>query len=418
MHKFEMPAMSSTMTEGKIVAWKKQVGDVVEKGDTIVVVESDKADMDGECFNNGFLAQILLPVGGMAPIGATIAIIAETAAELEALKKAPVAPIAAAAAPKAAPVVEAAPVSTSVPAKVLVPAAASNGGRIIASPRARALAQELGVDLSKVPLSSGRPRIEEADVRAQALLLTAVVPAPAVTPKPAALPVTTTTAAEIAPLTTLQQAVVRNMEQSLQIPSFRVGYTITTDALDNLYKQVKTKGVTMTTLLVKAVANTLKKHPLVNNGFTAQGIKHNRAINIAVAVAMEDGGLITPVLQNADQKDIYQLSREWKDLVERARTKKLVPDEYTTGTFTISNLGMFGVDRFDAIVPPGTGAILAIGGVQARVVVLEDGASFGIRKQMQVNLTGDHRVFYGAHGAQFLKDLALLMEKEPQHLTL
>jgi pyruvate dehydrogenase E2 component (dihydrolipoamide acetyltransferase) len=174
----------------------------------------------------------------------------------------------------------------------------------------------------------------------------------------------------------------------------------------------------MTTLLAQAVANTLKKHPLVNNGYTAQGLKLNKDINIAVAVAMEDGGLITPVLRQADLKDVYQLSREWKDLVDRARAKKLAPEEYTTGTFTLSNLGMFGVDRFDAIVPPGTGGILAIGASLPRVVVLDDGSSFGIRRQMQVNLTGDHRVFYGAHGAQFLKDLALLLEREPQSLTL
>nr|WP_287129115.1 dihydrolipoamide acetyltransferase family protein [Candidatus Cyanaurora vandensis] len=412
MREVTMPALSSTMTEGKVVSWKKNVGDRVEKGDILLVVESDKADMDVECFNKGLLAQVLVNAGGSSAVGSPIALIAETEAEFAEAQKNPIQPTAtktAAVAPTPAPIATPA-------APTPVAAATTNGGsRVLASPRARVVAQELGVDLSTLAITSARGRIEEADVRAAAL--------PKPTALPVAIPVIPVTPPLVAqegivPLTTLQQAVVRNMEASLQIPSFRVGYTITTDNLDALYKQIKAKGVTMTTLLAKAVANTLKKHPLVNNSYTSAGIKHNRAINIAIAVAMEDGGLITPVLQQADQKDVYQLSREWKDLVERARTKKLVPEEYTTGTFTISNLGMFGVDRFDAIVPPGTGAILAIGAGISRVVVLEDGASFGIRKQMEVNLTGDHRVFYGAHGAQFLKDLALLLEKEPQQLTL
>lgn len=410
MREVTMPALSSTMTEGKVVAWKKNVGDRVQKGDILLVVESDKADMDVESFNKGFLAQVVTPAGAMSPVGQAIAFLAENEAELAEIQKNPIQPKAA---PSPSPAVVAAPAAVAV---VTVPnptptvTTPSNGGRILASPRARAVALELGIDLSTVPLSTGRARIEEADVRA-------VAPAtPQLTVAPVPIPIAAQSG--VVPLTTLQQAVAKNMELSLQIPSFRVGYTITTDALDNLYKQIKAKGVTMTTLLAKAIANTLKKHPLVNNGYTPQGIKNNSNINIAVAVAMEDGGLITPVLRNADQKDVYQLSREWKDLVERARTKKLLPEEYTTGTFTISNLGMFGVDRFDAIVPPGTGAILAVGAALPRVVVLADGSSFGIRKQMEVNLTGDHRVFYGAHGAQFLKDLALLLEKEPQQLTL
>lgn len=418
MQHVTMPALSSTMTEGKVVAWKKQVGDTVEKGDTLLIVESDKADMDVECFFDGYLAQVFVQQGGMAQVGAVIGIVAETAEELaSAPKSAPPTPVVAQSVsePEAAPVV----VSTPNAVAPKISPLPTEGGRILASPRARAVALELGVDLQTVAVSSSRGRIEEADVRAQALLLKSVTPAPIAPVTTVKVPVPTTVGgAEVVPMTMLQQAVARNMEVSLTVPSFRVGYTITTDALDGLYKQVKTKGVTMTTLLAKAIAQTLKKHPLVNYGHTLQGIKHNRDINVAVAVAMEDGGLITPVLRNADQKDIYQLSREWKDLVDRARAKKLTPDEYTTGTFTISNLGMFGVDRFDAIIPPGQAAILAIGAATPRVVVLEDGLSFGIRKQMEVNLTGDHRVFYGAHGAQFLKDLALLLEREPQQLTL
>jgi pyruvate dehydrogenase E2 component (dihydrolipoamide acetyltransferase) len=207
------------------------------------------------------------------------------------------------------------------------------------------------------------------------------------------------------------------MMASLLVPTFRVGYTIETNNLDKLYKQVKSKGVTMTALLAKAVAMALAKHPIVNASYNDAGISHPGKINIAVAVAMPDGGLITPVLQGADKLDLYSLSRMWKDLVDRARTKQLQPQEYSSGTFTISNLGMLGVDRFDAILPPGTGAILAVGASQPTVVASEEG-TFAIRRQMQVNMTADHRIIYGADAANFLKDLAFILESDTQSLTL
>jgi pyruvate dehydrogenase E2 component (dihydrolipoamide acetyltransferase) len=222
---------------------------------------------------------------------------------------------------------------------------------------------------------------------------------------------------EVVPLNTLQNAVVRNMVASLQVPTFHVGYTITTDELDKLYKKIKSKGVTMTGLLAKAVAVTLQKHPVVNASYTEQGIQYHSAINISVAVAMPGGGLITPVLQNADQVDIYSLSRSWKDLVERARLKQLQPQEYSSGTFTLSNLGMFGVDSFDAILPPGQGSILAIAAARPQVVATDDGL-MGVRRQMQVNITCDHRIIYGADAAAFLQDLAKLIETDPQSLTM
>jgi len=208
-----------------------------------------------------------------------------------------------------------------------------------------------------------------------------------------------------------------NMMASLQVPVFHVGYTITTTALDGLAKALKPKGVTMSALLAKAVAVTLAKHPVLNAAYDDRGIQYSSAINVAIAVAMPDGGLITPVLQGADQMDLYSLSRTWKDLVDRARLKQLQPVEYNSGTFTLSNLGMFGVDRFDAILPPGQGAILAIGASQPTVVAGEDG-SIAVRRQMQVNLTCDHRIIYGADAAAFLKDLATLLETNPQALTL
>ncbi|MFM9156873.1 MAG: dihydrolipoamide acetyltransferase family protein, partial [Dolichospermum sp.] len=247
--------------------------------------------------------------------------------------------------------------------------------------------------------------------------VTAPVTAPVVKPVPTQPVTTSSVPGQVVPFTTLQNAVIRGMVSSLSVPVFRVSYTISTDGLDKLYKQIKSKGVTMTALLAKAVAVTLRKHPILNASYSDQGVVNHSDINISVAVAMDDGGLITPVLQNADAIDIYSLSRNWRSLVERARTKQLQPAEYNSGTFTLSNLGMFGVDTFDAILPPGQGSILAIGASRPQVVATAEGL-FAVRRQMQVNITCDHRIIYGADAAGFLQDLAKLIETNPQSLTM
>ncbi len=434
IHEVFMPALSSTMTEGKIVSWEKAPGDKVEKGETVLIVESDKADMDVESFYSGYLAAIIVPAGSTAPVGEAIAFLAETEAEIEVAKQRAKNLSQAAASSSPTPASAPAPraAATITPA---VPASVDNG-RIIASPRAKKLAKELKVDLNTLKGSGPHGRIVAEDVEAAAGLQPAtavatpvvapVAPVAAVAPSP--VPTVTRTVTPVAtpapsvpgqvvPLNTLQKAVVANMNASLEIPVFRVGYTITTDNLDRLYKQLKPKGVTMTALLAKAVANTLQKHPIMNASYRDGAIAYSSAINIAVGVAMPDGGLITPVLQNADQLDIYSLSRVWQDLVERARAKKLQPPEYNSGTFSISNLGMFGVDRFDAVLSPGQGAIMAIGASRPQVVATDDGM-FGVKRQMQVNVTCDHRVIYGAHAAAFLQDLAQLIETKPEFLTM
>ena len=420
IHELSMPALSSTMETGKIVTWLKKPGDRVEKGENILVVESDKADMDVESFHSGILASILIPAGASAPVGAPIALIAESEAEVaQAQEKAKA--LSAGAAPTAvsqpAPP-PAAPSASPAPAPTPAPQNGSGSQRILASPRAKKLAENLGIDLRTVRGSGPNGRIVAEDVERAAALSAPTAaapsaPAPAsVTPPPVAVPL-----GETVPLSTLQAAVVRNMNASLGVPVFHVGYTITTDNLDQLYQQVKPKGVTLTALLVKAVALTLEKHPLLNASYTENGIHYKSDINIAVAVAMEDGGLITPVLKQANRLDLYEISRRWKDLVERARRKQLQPEEYTSGTFTLSNLGMFGVDRFDAILPPNQGSILAIGASRPTVVATPEKA-IAIRSQMQVNLTCDHRVIYGAHAAAFLQDLAQLLEQNVGSLTL
>ncbi len=429
-----MPALSSTMTEGKIVSWVKEPGDKVEKGETVVVVESDKADMDVESFYEGYLGAIVVPAGETTPVGEAIALIAETEAEIVTAQQQASGKAQAVSVETPGAIAETQPADTQPAALAAVAApAVQNGGatiqngRVVVSPRARKLAKELKVDLSTLRGSGPHGRIVAEDVEAAAgkpavkASITPLPPPLAITPpvKPAfvAAAPAPAIAGQQVPLTTLQNAVVRNMVASLEVPTYHVGYTITTDNLDKLYKQVKSKGVTMTALLAKAVAVTLQKHPLLNASYLNQSLSHPAAINVAVAVAMDDGGLITPVLQNADQLDLYTLSRTWKDLVDRAKAKQLQPVEYNSGTFTLSNLGMFGVDRFDAILPPGTGAILAIGASIPTVVATDDGL-LGIKRQMQVNLTCDHRVIYGAHAAAFLKDLAKLIDTNVQSLTL
>lgn len=434
-----MPALSSTMTEGKIVEWLKQPGDKVARGESVLVVESDKADMDVESFQDGYLAAVLMPAGSTAPVGETIGLIVETEAEIaEAQAKAPSATAAAPApAPAPAPTPAAAPAPAPTPAPAPAPVAAPaptapvvNDGRIVASPRAKKLASQMGVDLATVRGSGPHGRIQAEDVE-QATGQPISVPrvaegtAPAASvggAAPAAAPQASAgnsfgRPGETVAFNTLQGAVNKNMEASLAVPCFRVGYTITTDKLDAFYKQVKPKGVTMTALLAKAVAVSLARHPQVNAATTAAGMAYPADVNVAVAVAMEDGGLITPVLRNADRTDLYEMSRQWGDLVKRSRSKQLQPEEYSTGTFTLSNLGMFGVDRFDAILPPGTGAILAVAASRPTVVANKDG-SIAVKRQMQVNLTADHRVIYGADGAAFLKDLAELIENRPESLAL
>lgn len=431
IHEVFMPALSSTMTEGKIVSWVKSPGDRVERGETVVIVESDKADMDVEAFQEGFLATIIVGEGDVAPVGEAIALIAETEAEIETAKQQAQSKAPAASAPADSAPAPAEPATATAAAPT---AASTNGdvptrrsGRLVVSPRARKLAKELKVDLATIAGSGPHGRIVAEDVEAAAgktpTPAPSAAPPPAAAPQPAPAKATPTpvampaVAGQKVPLNTLQQAVVRNMEISLAVPTFHATYTITTDGLDALYKQIKSKGVTMTALLAKAVAVTLQQHPVLNARYVDNAIEYPTDTNVAIAVAMGDGGLITPVLRQADRMDIYSLSRTWKDLVERARVKQLQPEEYNTGTFTLSNLGMFGVTNFDAILPPGTGSILAIAASRPTVVATDDGL-LGVKRQMEVNITCDHRVIYGAQAAAFLKDLAALIETDAQSLTL
>ena len=432
-----MPALSSTMTEGKIVSWLKGEGEQISKGEAVVVVESDKADMDVETFYDGYLAYIAVPDGEMATVGAPIAFVAETEAEIaEAKAKAAAAGGAAAPAPPAPEPAAAAPPppapAAAAPAPAPAPAAPAPvqgraDGRIIATPFAKKIAKKLRVDLATVQGTGMNGRITAGDVEKKAGVPSSA-PAPAAAaaapaaaapaaPSPAAaapapLPAAAGTAV---PLSGMQKAVAKNMMPSLEVPVSRIAMQMCTDELDALYKKVKPKGVTMTALLAKAVGVALAQHPIMFATLSPAGdsIIYNEKVNIAVAVALEQG-LITPVLQDTAGTDVYEIGRKWKDLVKKARGAGLGPADYAGGNFTISNLGMFGVDCFDAILPPGQGAILAVGASKPTVVPVN--GMIGVKTLMTVNITADHRHINGDVAAEFLKTLKAVVE-DPKDLV-
>ena len=440
-----MPALSSTMTEGKIVSWLKGEGDAISKGDAVVVVESDKADMDVESFFDGYLAVIAVEDGEMATVGAPIAFVAETEAEIDAAKAAaaaaggaapaapaapapePVAEAPAAPAPAAAAPAPAAP--APAPAAPAAPAPAGRAdGRIIATPYAKKLAKKLKVDLASVAGSGLNGRITAGDVEAKAGVPSSTAPAAAApaAAAPAAAPAGPSVAAAApaplpaaagaaVPLSGMQAAVAKNMLPSLSVPVSRIAMSMCTDELDALYKKVKPKGVTMTALLAKAVGVALAQHPIMFSALTPDGgsIVYNEKVNIAIAVALESG-LITPVLPDTAGTDVYELGRVWSGLVKKARGPGLAPADYAGGNFTISNMGMFGVDAFDAILPPGQSCILAVGGSKPTVVPVD--GMIGVKTMMTVNLTADHRHINGDVAATFLKTLKAVIE-DPKDLV-
>jgi pyruvate dehydrogenase E2 component (dihydrolipoamide acetyltransferase) len=322
--------------------------------------------------------------------------------------------------------------SSSAPPGVAVQSGSSavplgrTDGKIVATPDAKKIAKMEKIDLANVVGTGRYGRVTAEDV------LKAAGKAPALKepliPSSSSLQVSAegrkpvgSTSATIpegaVAMTGMQKAVVQNMNASLAVPVFRVSYAIKTTEFDELYAKLKPKGVTVSALLAKAVAITLLKHPILNAAYAKDSIVYRSDINIAMAVAMPDGGLMTPTLKNADKVDLYSLSRSWKDLVKRTMEKSIKPDEYNSGTFFISNLGMYGVSSFDAILPPGAPAILAVAASKP-VVALQPSGLIGAHKEMIVNITCDHRHIYGAQAADFLRDLANLLENDVTQLVL
>ena len=403
-----MPALSSTMTEGKIVSWLMSEGDAIGKGDAVVVVESDKADMDVESFVDGIIAHIAVEDGEMATVGAPIAYVVDDESEIAEAK---------AKSGGAAP----APTPAPAPAAAAAPAApAPASGRVVATPYAKKLAKKHKVDLNGVRGTGLNGRITAADIETAAGL----PPTPKAGAAPAAAAAAPTKPAAVAPpapagtvvpLSGMQAAVAKNMMPSLSVPVSRIAMSICTDEFDKLYATLKPKGVTMTALLTKAVGVALAQHPIMYSTYhDGQGVVYNDSANIAVAVALDDG-LITPVLRDCGNTDVYQLGRDWSGLVKKARGSGLAPADYADGNFTISNLGMFGVDQFDAILPPNQTAILAIGSSKKTVVPV--GGMIGVKSIMTVNIVADHRHVNGNVAADFGKTLREVIEN-PSSLTL
>lgn len=414
-----MPKLGADMQEGKIVRWLKKEGERVQKGEIIAEVETDKADIEMEAYASGVMRKILAPEGQVAPVGTVIAVIAAEGEDVSGVL-AGKAPAAAPAPAKPAAPPPASRVEAPAPAEARGPA-----GRVKASPLARRLARERGVDLRLLQGSGPGGRVVRADIEQAATSAPAVAaaaPRPAVAPVPAApaapaaaVPAAVAAAAaagEAIPLTPIRRAIASRMVQSkAPVPHFYLtldaDMTRAQELRASLNAHDETLKLTVTDILLKACALTLPKHPYVNASFAGDKIQFHREVHVGIAVALEDG-LITPVLRDVHRKALTQIAREARDLAERARNRKLKADEISGATFTISNLGMFGIEEFSAIIVPPEAAILAVGAIQDAPVA-EEGRVV-IRPRLRLTLSCDHRVVDGATGARFLADLKKLLE--------
>ncbi|MCP9461126.1 MAG: 2-oxo acid dehydrogenase subunit E2 [Nitrospira sp.] len=406
-----MPKLTDTMEEGTLVAWKKREGERVEAGEVIAEIETDKAVMDLEAFASGIVRKIVVPEGETVPSGTLLAVVAEADEDITAALTEQMAP-----APSPSPVTPPAPgvaAATAAP-----PSSASSAprpsmtsreteARPPASPRARALAAERGVDLSAIVGTGPGGRIVEEDV-----LRAAPTAAPASASVAEALPSGTDQ-----PLSQMRKAIARTMVQSkAPVPHFYVTTEIGMDEAEQLREQLNREGPfrpTATDLIIKATALALERHPAINVSYVGDAIRRYATIDIGVAVGMEDG-LITPVIRDCGAKSLETITVESRSLIERARLKRLQPVEYTGATFSISNLGMFDVENFIAVLVPPQAASLAVGAIRT-VPVVVDGA-MRIGQRMKVTLSCDHRALDGLVAAQFLKELKRILE-HPQELV-
>ncbi|MEO8745578.1 MAG: dihydrolipoamide acetyltransferase family protein [Candidatus Dormiibacterota bacterium] len=416
-----MPKLSDTMEEGTIVEWKKKSGDQVKTGDVLAEVESDKATFDLAAEADGVLS-ILVDQGVPAKIGAPIARIGEGSAAPAKPKASPApakpkqaeAPAAAAVVEEKKAVAEAAPPAVPPAAEAvpvpLSPARGDGDGQIKASPLARRIAAEMGVDIASLKGSGPDGRIVKEDVLAAAGDRSAVERRrPAAAPRPAGPDF------EVIDPSRMQATIARRMtEANSTVPEFTVTVEARVDEAVSMRQQLKDSvpgadKVTITDFLVRACALALRKFPEVNTSWVDGRFNRKRAINIGLAVAPSQGmGLLVPVVHDADLKDLIQISIESRQVIERARSGRPNEGDLSGATFSISNLGMFGVDEFVAIINPPEAAILAVGAIKD-VPVVEDGRVVP-GKVMRMTLSVDHRVFYGATAAQFMAEVKRLVE--------
>ena len=441
--KVVMPKLSEAMETGKIIKWLKKEGDRIQGGDILAEIETDKADVEMEAFGAGVLRKVLVPAGEKAPVGTLIGVIAEPGDDIAAVLASAPAPAAAGvgaagsasarnntrSAPSAAPTPSAAPapapplrpavVSTPAPAAPAVNAPAVGipapiaptavaTRRVKASPLAKKIAAQAGVDLRLIRGTGPGGRIIRRDVDAAAVTVTAV---------PAAAPTVPAVEYEDRPLSQIRATIAKRLPLSkAPVPHFYVTSEVAMDRAWELREELNAlegqPKVSVNDLVVRACALALLRHPGVNASFQGESIRVWHRAHIGIAVALDDG-LITPVLRDCQAKSLAQIAVEARDLVERARVRKLRVTELSGATFSISNLGMYDVVEFSAIINPPEGAILAVGSVR-RVPVVDDGG-LGVGRRMALTLSCDHRAMDGAMGARFLQDVKRLLE-EPLRL--
>ncbi|NNG15715.1 MAG: 2-oxo acid dehydrogenase subunit E2 [Gemmatimonadales bacterium] len=398
--KIVMEALSPTMEEGRLVEWKKQEGDTVSTGDVLAEVETDKAVMELVARADGVLLKHVIAAGTTVPVADLVGVIGEPGEDIAAL----VAGDGAKPAPAAAPPAEIPAVApASAPAPTPAPAPPQTPGRRIkASPVARRIAEERGLNLGAVIGSGPEGRIIKRDLEG----LTA-------TPVAAAAPVTYPTAGYTdVPLSLIRKTIAKRLIQSIgPIPTFYLTTEIEMERAWEAREALKAQGpegkVSFNDIIVKATALALRDHPACNAWWQDDHIRLWHEVHIGMAVAVEDG-LITPVIRHADHKSLREISAESRDLAGRARERKLTPAEYTGATFSISNLGMFDIDQFTAVINPPEGGIIAVGSITEKPVVKEGRLEVG--RRMRLTMSCDHRVIDGATGAQFLKTVKLLLE--------
>ncbi len=411
----DMPKLSPTMEEGQIAVWHKSVGAEVDVDELLAEVETDKATMEFRSFDRGVLLAILAPAGSVVRLGQPVAIIGKAGEDVSALLGAGGAktPVAAAKAAPAEP-------ATAPAASAAEAAPDAEPGRLHASPYVRKLAREQGVDLGTVTGTGPRGRIIARDLAEQAAQVPAAAPAKQAAAR-APLAVDARGSRSI-PLSMMRKTIARRLTQSKQtVPHFYLSIDVEVGALVKLREQLnadlaaggEAAKVSFNDLLIKAVALGLKRVPACNASFTEEALVQHERVDISVAVSVPDG-LVTPVVRGADRKNLLQIAAEVRDLAARARDKKLSPDEMSNGTFSISNLGMYGIDNFAAVINPPEGAILAVGQVRREPVVQGDLVVPG--HKLAMTLSCDHRVIDGAVGATFLKELRRILEHPTQLL--
>lgn len=402
-----MPKMSDTMTEGVIVRWTVKVGDTVKSGDIIAEVETDKATMDMEVYSKGTILHIMVQEGEAAAIDAPVAIVGAAGEDFQALLAGGSAPKTASATPEAnaTPVAETSSTNTSAP--VATPTTTSDDSRLKASPLARKIAEDKGIDLKAVAGSGENGRIVKRDLEN--------IQTPAASASNAAVTSTAVMGEESyteVPVSQMRKTIAARLgESKFTAPHFYLTIEINMDNAVKAREQmnaISSVKISMNDIVVKAAASALRKHPNINSSWLGTKIRYNNHIHIGVAMAVEDG-LLVPVVRFADHKSLSQISSEVKAYGAKAKEKKLQPQDWAGNTFTISNLGMFGIDEFTAIINPPDACILAVGTVKDSVGVVN--GEIKPVKTMKVTLSCDHRVVDGAMGAAFLQTLKDYLEE-------